>query len=86
MGYPRDLDEYSDYEILLEFRRRSNMLKDHCCTYCCQKFDLCNCRMKTQVGHGITTGSLPFSYSEYAVKFNDIQLPKGPQVDVEIIM
>lgn len=87
MSYPRDLDEYSDYEILKEYRRRADLLRESKCTYCTRPQAECACRMQHAHGHGLTSGSLPFTYSEFCVKFNSVKWPPadGVKVNLEII-
>lgn len=36
MSYPRDLDEYADYELVEELDRRARLRMNNFCTYCGQ--------------------------------------------------
>lgn len=87
MSYPRDLEEYSDYEILLEYRRRAELLRVAKCTYCTKPQTECNCRMKNESGHGTTNGSLPFGYNEWCINFDGVVWPPTdePKVTLEIM-
>lgn len=50
MGYPRDLDEYTDQEIQTEWERRLAVAKEGKCTYCKDPREICKCKMHGRTG------------------------------------
>jgi len=50
MSFAKDLDEYTDAEIVAEYQRRLNLGQAGFCTYCQKHSRDCNCRMKGRPG------------------------------------
>lgn len=50
MGYPRDIDDYSDDELLDELRRREDMRARGLCDYCKSEVTAAPCRHRDRHG------------------------------------
>lgn len=50
MGYPKDLDEYTDAEIRHEYIKRKICADMRVCSYCELPYSKCNCKMKNVKG------------------------------------
>ncbi len=58
MSYPRDLDDYSDEELMQELNERQHRRHGRLCTYCAQRYDHPSCKYPER--HKADSRQLPF--------------------------